>query len=83
VQKNDCHRVFEHGKSERAEEDHRHEKDRADHLPMLEEIGELADDRPRLAGHQPFEVSAGGRQQFRPIDEVRESNHDQDQQRHD
>jgi hypothetical protein len=83
VQEDHRHRVLEDGERERAEEDHRREQQPADALALVEELRELADDRARLPWHQPLQVAADGREQLALVDDLREREDDEDQERDD
>ena len=49
---------------------------------MIEEARQFGDQRARLPRHQPLQVAPERLQEFGLADDVRQRDHDQDQQRH-
>ena len=56
MKKNHRHRVFEHGKSQGAEQDHRAEQHGADDLLVRQKSAQLFDQGRGLAGHDKFQI---------------------------
>ena len=77
MREDDRHRIFQHGKRKRAEEEHGEQQQPADDVAMRSKIGKLANDGFGLAGQQPFEVMRKGLQQFALVDDMRKRDDDE------
>ena len=80
VIEDDGHRIFQNGKCKRAEQDHSHEQNPADHLAVIQKVSEFTDQHLGLAGHDEFEILTHRRKQARLVDDVGEPHNHQNQQ---